>query len=136
MNSTVLCANCDGRLFLREFELVCITCGKIQYQKRQTISEIKRPKLLNDWVTIDELGNFNVYYLVKNRSLISNATEKGEMARQPYASFVGIIGPNRTFKSNRSIQLLCKSFYRATGLKLRDMQLPVISSEKLLAYTG
>ena len=126
--SNKLCTNCMGRTYLRDSESVCITCGRIQYQKQQTIAEIKRPENLNEWVLVDGMGSFRVYYVVKDRSLITNTCQKGTAGKQPYASCTKIIGPYKKLRSNRSAQLLCKAFYKTTGLKLKNV--PITTKDR------
>ena len=128
MFSSKLCSNCMGRTYIRDSEMVCITCGKIQYQKQQTIAEVKRPKSHNEWVTVDGMGSFRIYYIVKDRSLTSSTCQKGTAGKQPYASCIKIEGPYKKLRSNRSAQLLCKAFHKATGLKLKDV--PINTKDK------
>ena len=128
MLSSKTCTNCMGRTYLRDSEMVCITCGKIQYQKQQTIAEIKRPENHNECVIVEGMGSFRVYYVVKDRSLTSNTCEKGTAGKQPYASCTKIVGPYKKLRSKRSAQLLCKAFYKATGLKLKDV--PINTKDK------
>ena len=136
MFSNQLCDNCFGRIYFRESESVCITCGKIQYQKRKTIAEVKRPGNLNEWVSIDGMGSFRVHYVVQNRSLVSNNCERGTAAKQPYASCIKIVGPYKKLRSNRSIQMLCKGFYKTTGLKLKDIPTSTKNKDKPLKIAG
>tara|TARA_B100000029_G_scaffold142210_1_gene137377 strand:- start:6277 stop:6543 length:267 start_codon:yes stop_codon:yes gene_type:complete len=79
-------------------------------------------------VIVEGMGSFRVYYVVKDRSLTSNTCEKGTAGKQPYASCTKIVGPYKKLRSNRSAQLLCKAFYKTTGLKLKNV--PINTKDK------
>ena len=126
--SKEICDRCLGRTYHRESETVCVTCGSIKYHELETLADIKRPRNLSEWVNVDGLGSFKVHYVVKNRSLMSETSPKGTPGKQPYASCKEIEGPRTDLPSQRSAQTLCKGFYRATGLKLKNV--PVKSKRK------
>lgn len=97
-------------------------CGKTQYLPIKTLAAIPRPEYREEIVTSLDKTSFKVKYTIKNRALLSRVPEKGSGTVQPYASCVNISGPIRTLSSAHARENLKKGFYRATGLRLRDLE--------------
>jgi len=116
------CPHCGGRMVPRSEEIICLMCGKTQYLPIKTLAAIPRPEYREEIVTSLDKTSFKVKYTIKNRALLSRVPEKGSGTVQPYASCVNISGPIRTLSSAHARENLKKGFYRATGLRLRDLE--------------
>jgi hypothetical protein len=116
------CAHCGGRMIPRSEEIICLMCGKTHYLPIKTLATIPRPEYREEVVRSLDKTLFKVKYRIKNRALLSSVPEKGSGTVQPYASCVRISGPIRTLTSAHARENLKKGFYRATGLRLRDLE--------------
>ena len=97
-------------------------CGKTTYLPIKTLSTIPRTEYKEEMVTSLDKTVFKVKYRIMNRALLSKLPEKGSGTVQPYASCVSISGPTRTLSVAHARENLKKGFYRATGLRLRDLE--------------
>ena len=109
-------------MILRLEEIICLMCGKTHYLPIKTLATIPRPEYREEVVRSLDKTLFKVKYGIKNRALLSRVPEKGSGTVQPYASCVSISGPIRTLTAAIARENLKKGFYRATGLRLRDLE--------------
>lgn len=116
------CSHCGGKMVLRAEEIICLMCGKTKYLPIKTIDKVPRPEYREELVRSMDETVFKVKYRIMNRSLLSKVPHKGSGTVQPYASCVDISGPTGTLSSVHAKENLRKGFYRATGLRLRDLE--------------
>ena len=93
-----------------------------EYLPIKTIDKVPRPEYREELVRSVDETVFKVKYRIMNRALLSQVPQKGSGTVQPYASCVGISGPTGTLSSAHAKENLKKGFYRATGLRLRDLE--------------
>ena len=106
----------------RSEEIICLMCGKTHYLPIKTLAKIPRPEYREETVKSLDKSLFKIKYRIKNRALLARVPEKGSGTVQPYASCVRISGPIRTLSSARARENLKKGCYRASGLRLRDIE--------------
>ena len=116
------CSHCGGKMVLRSEEIICLMCGKTNYLPIKTLAAIPRPEYREEFITSLDKKSFMIKYRIMNRALLSRVPEKGSGTIQPYASCVNISGPIRTLTAAHSRENLKKGFYRATGLRLKDLE--------------
>ena len=116
------CSHCGGKMVLRSEEIICLMCGKTNYLPIKTLATIPRPEYREELIKSLDKTSFKIKYKIMNRALLSRLPEKGSGTIQPYASCVNISGPTRTLTVAHSRENLKKGFYRATGLRLKDLE--------------
>ena len=116
------CPHCGGKMMLRSEEIICLMCGKTNYLPIKTLAAIPRPEYREELIKSLDKTSFKIKYRIVNRALLSRLPEKGSDTIQPYASCVNISGPTRTLTAAHSRQNLKRGFYRATGLRLKDLE--------------
>ena len=109
-------------MMLRSEEIICLMCGKTNYLPIKTLAAIPRPEYREELIKSLDKTSFKIKNRIVNRALLSRLPEKGSGTIQPYASCVNISGPTRTLTAAHSRQNLKKGFYRATGLRLKDLE--------------
>jgi len=116
------CSHCGGKMMLRSEEIICVMCGMTNYLPIKTLAAIPRPEYREELITSLDKTSFKIKYRIMNRALLSRLPEKGSGTTQPHASCVDISGPTRTLTAAHSRENLKKGFYRATGLRLKDLE--------------
>ena len=106
----------------RAEEIICLMCGMTNYLPIKSLARVPRPEFKEELIKSMDKTIFKVKYRIMNRALLSQVPQKGSGTVQPYASCVGIFGPIPTLSSAHAKENLKKGFYRATGLRLRDLE--------------
>jgi len=109
-------------MVLRFEEIICLMCGKTNYLPIKTLATIPRPEYREELIKSLDKTSFKIKYKIMNRALLSRLPEKGSGTIQAYASCVNISGPIRRLTAAHSRENLKKGFYRATGLRLKDLE--------------
>ena len=123
LSRTLRCPHCGGKVIDSLEETTCLTCGKTNYLPLKTLDKIPRPKYKEESLISADKNVFKVKYTVMNRALLSRVPDSGARTPQAYASCISISGPMAALRSVVVIDNLKKTFYRATGIKLHDLEI-------------